>query len=58
MNCNRLLTIYSNNYLHQGVYVIVVVGPIANLNGPYFQPSVSVCVSVCVFLTGTSTLQR
>ena len=30
------------------------VGPIANLKGPYFQPSLSVCVS----LTGTSTLQR
>ena len=24
------------------------VGPIANLKGPYFQPSLSVCVSVCL----------
>ena len=24
------------------------VGPIANLKGPYFQPSLSVCVCVCV----------
>jgi len=34
------------------------VGPIANLNGPYFQPSLSVCVFVCLSLTGISTLQR
>jgi len=34
--------------------VCLSVGPIANLKGPYFQPSLSVCVS----LTGTSTLQR
>jgi len=36
--------------------------PIANLKGPYFQLSLSaclsVCVCVCVSLTGTSTLQR
>ena len=31
-----------------------IIGPIANLKGPYFQPSLSVCLS----LTGTSTLQR
>ena len=36
------------NYLCQGGYVIVVVGPTANLKGPYFQPSLSVCLSVCV----------
>jgi len=30
------------------------IGPIAKLQGPYFQPSLSVCVCV----TGTSTLQR
>jgi len=30
-----------------------IVGLIANLKGPYFQPSLSVCLS----LTGTSTLQ-
>jgi len=34
------------------------VGPITNLKGHYFQPSESVCVFVCVSLTGTSTLQR
>ena len=34
------------------------VGPIANLKGPYLQPSLSVFLSVCVSLTGTSTLQR
>ena len=38
------------------------VGPIANLKGHYFQPSLSVSLSVrlcvCVSLTGTSTLQR
>jgi len=38
------------------------IGPIANLKGPYFQPSLSVslsvCLCVCVSLTGTSTLQR
>jgi len=34
------------------------VGPIANLKGHYFQPSLSVCLSVCVSLTGASTLQR
>jgi len=36
------------------------IGPIANLKGPYFQPSLSVCLSVCVCvsLTGTSALQR
>ena len=36
------------------------VGPIANLKGPYFQPSlsVSVFVCVCVSLTDTSTLHR
>jgi len=34
----------------------LTVGPIANLKGHYFQPSLS--VSVCVSLTGTSTLQR
>ena len=32
------------------------VGPIANLKGHYFQPSLSVCL--CVSLTGTSALQR
>jgi len=32
----------------------IIIGPIANLKGHYFQPSLSVCVS----LTGTSTLQR
>jgi len=31
-----------------------IFGPIANLKGHYFQPSLSVCVS----LTGTATLQR
>jgi len=38
----------------------VSVGRIANLKGHYFQPSLSVCLSVCVCvsLTGTSTLQR
>ena len=39
-----------------------VIGPIANLKGHYFQPSLSVslsaCLSACVSLTGTSTLQR
>jgi len=34
--------------------VCLSVGPIANLKRHYFQPSLSVCVS----LTGTSTLQR
>jgi len=34
------------------------IGPIANLKGPYFQPSLSVCASVCLSLTSTSTLQR
>ena len=34
------------------------VGPIANLKGPYCYPRVSVCLCVCVSLTGTSTLQR
>ena len=34
-----------------------IVGPIANLKGHYFQPSLSVSLSVCVSLTGTSTLQ-
>jgi len=33
---------------------VMLVGPTANLNGHYFQPILSVCVS----LTGTSTLQR
>jgi len=36
------------------------VGPIAYLKGHYFQLSLSVlsvCLSVCVSLTGTSTLQ-
>jgi len=46
----------------------VVVGPIANPKGHYFQPSLpvslsvfvclSVCLSVCVSLTDTSTLER
>ena len=31
-----------------------IIGPIANLKGHYFQLSLSVCLS----LTGTSTLQR
>ena len=35
-----------------------LIGPIENLKGPYFQPSLSVCLSVCVSLTGTSALQR
>ena len=35
-----------------------LVGPIAKLKGLYFQPSLSVCVSVCLSQTGTSTLQR
>jgi len=34
--------------------LMVIIGPIANLKGHYFQPSLSVCLS----LTGTSTLQR
>ena len=40
--------------------VCLSVGPIANLKSHYFQPSLSVCMPVCmcVCLTGTSTLQR
>jgi len=34
------------------------VGLIANLKGSYFQPSLSVCMCVCLSLTGTPTLQR
>jgi len=36
----------------------IIVGPIANLKDHYFQLSMSVCVSVCLSLTGTSTLQH
>jgi len=43
---------YSKTIL--SLYFAHVFGPIANLKGHYFQPSLSVCVS----LTGTSTLQR
>jgi len=28
--------------------ILQIFGPIANLKGPYFQPSLSVCVCVCV----------
>ena len=45
-----------------GERVCMSVGPIANLKGHYFQPSLSVslsvCLYVCVSLTGTSTLQH
>jgi len=46
--------------IHFEVCLCLSVCPIANLKGPYFQPSLSVSLSVCVCvtLTGTSTLQR
>ena len=45
-------------YYRPSSVVYCSVGPISNLKGPYFQPSLSVCVCVSVPLTGTSTLQR
>jgi len=57
---NAASTITPNQYsacmLYVNTYWLKLVGPIANLKGPYFQPSLSVClcvgvcVSVCLWL--------
>ena len=38
--------------------VVLIFGLSANLKGPYFQPSLSVCLCVSLSLAGTSALQR
>ena len=48
--CNR-----AGHYIFALWFLLSCFGPIANLKDHYFQPSLSVSLSVCVSLTGTST---